>query len=358
MIPVVSYTELDNMFFETLRLAVVEAGYLPDVTSFNTPDRQTNSANYKAAKEALRQASKLTEVFNTGSFEAMGEKTINKVVIVRGSKNIGTIGGWPGTQVVLDKAQWDDGRLWDTYNESDSVENRNADSTFTKSFLPDNSSNIDYQIKLITNNANWDNILSSIIDNVIPQKRFLNTVDDYGNYTDKAVLVRSLGDVNISAFNFMERTFRFRVHDVCIQNPKVLRTNIPVMSTVEFFVWGNPDMSELLVSSDGSIGMTSRKVIGYRDFPVEIHVVDSPSTDMQVLGNGDEILIEYAPNNDGTLTIPYLAGKPVLNPFMIDSYPGDPTRLTLLGDTWDNSAYSVFGAGSVIKLNVSLPLYE
>jgi hypothetical protein len=306
MIQTVTYTEVDAMFYETLRSAVVTAGYIPDVANYpvgkivlnvlgaggtdyvindtftvdggsilatgrvlsvlagvvvtyelltygstyatglhattntlgagigltinvtSVLTAATAATAYEAAKTALRATTMLTEVFNTGSFEAKGEKSINKIVIIRGSDSVGSIGGFPATEFT-----------------SEDVEPYTAETIFTKQFLPDNTENINYEIKIITNDSKWDNILSHIIRNVIPQKRNLFTVDATGNYTTKSVLIVSMGSRNISAFNFIERTYMFQVKDVFIQSPIFIDT-MPAMSTVEYYVYSQPDMTNEL----------------------------------------------------------------------------------------------------------------
>ncbi len=302
MIQTVTYTELDNMFFETLRRAVVAAGLLPDVAAYQAGTPAVNAAAYKAAKTALRATTMLTEVFGVGSFEAKGEKTINKIVIVRGNKNAGSIGGWPATQ----------------YDPSTSLP-LNKNSRFVKSFTPDNSSDIEYEIKLITNDPVWDNALSGIIDTVIPQKRFLFTVADNGAYTTKAVLIMCLGDRNISAYNFIERTFKYTIKDVYIQTGAVLKTNIPVMSTVYYYLYGDEAFTNLLdsggistvdgvaspIPTPGPLAVCTISVI-IVDIPSR---VISPST-TQELSNGVVIFKEYAPGN--SLTVLKVDGTPCL----------------------------------------------
>lgn len=298
MIQTVTYTELDNMLFETLRRAVVGAGYLPDIINYQSGTNAENAAAYKAAKVTLRDSiGVLTEVFGVGSFEAKGEKAINKIVIVRGNKSVGSIGGWPATQ-------------YDVTNGFP----LNSGSLFKKSFLPDNSNDVIYQIKLITNDSNWDNALSAIIDNVIPQKRFLFTVDNTGNYTTKAVLILSMGDNNISAFNFIERTYKFIIKDVFLQIPQVTKVDIPVLSTIDYMLIVN---SNIVDESTVVIPATTSKFD--RSITVWIRTVPNPLLTIPV-GRGLSIPMEYPVGT--TITIDYLEdNNTVQSPIFVSGHP-------------------------------------
>ena len=93
---------------------------------------------------------------------------------------------------------------------------------------------------------------------------------------------------------------------------------------------------------------------------VDVQVVTTPDGTTQRLGNGAVIPLQYALNNDGTLTIPYLGISPavqVLIPFIVN------------GDSYDNVEYDAdttsfdatvarggFAVGNIISFNASLPL--
>lgn len=99
-------------------------------------------------------------------------------------------------------------------------------------------------------------------------------------------------------------------------------------------------------------------IIGWQPGKIVISVRSSPGTEKQVLANGDEILIEYAPNTDETLTIPYLAGKSVLTPFLIDGgiLQGVP-YLSESGKFNISSFGGGFSDGNNIEINASIPIY-
>jgi hypothetical protein len=77
----------------------------------------------------------------------------------------------------------------------------------------------------------------------------------------------------------------------------------------------------------------------------------------QTLANGVTIPLQYAVNDDGTFTMPYLASTPGINlalPFLI----GNQNYDVLLGDggVLDNSAGGGFAVGDTMIFNANLPL--
>ena len=88
-----------------------------------------------------------------------------------------------------------------------------------------------------------------------------------------------------------------------------------------------------------------------------VDVVDP--LDTQVLANGDTIPKQYVVNDDGTITIPYLASYPnivVLVPFMIWNQTFDTITIDYT-DGKINNTNGGFIVGNEIEFNASLPLY-
>jgi hypothetical protein len=104
-----------------------------------------------------------------------------------------------------------------------------------------------------------------------------------------------------------------------------------------------------------------RTVIGWKVCRVDVQVVTTPDGSTQTLGNGEVIPLQYALNNDGTLTIPYLAtvvGIEVLTPFIIDNGVIMNEPYDSATGTFDNSVNGGFIPDvNIISFNASLPLY-
>ena len=89
-------------------------------------------------------------------------------------------------------------------------------------------------------------------------------------------------------------------------------------------------------------------------------LTDTPNpANTQTLANGAVIPLEYAPNLDGTFTMPYLKTTPgiaLLSSFFIDNQPYPDVMLDNVTGVLDNSANGGFGVGDEIRFDASLPL--
>lgn len=110
----------------------------------------------------------------------------------------------------------------------------------------------------------------------------------------------------------------------------------------------------------GTISPPGRTIIGWIVSPFTVEVKTSPDTAItQTLANGDVIPVEYALNTNGTLTIPYLAGYPVLTPFMLDGSPMQSMPYDRATGTFDNSANGGFYPDvNLIAFNASIPVWD
>lgn len=106
---------------------------------------------------------------------------------------------------------------------------------------------------------------------------------------------------------------------------------------------------------------TPTPIIGYiwKVCKVLANIVATPDPAItQTLDNGITIPLQYALNNDGTLTIPYLITTPgmaVLTPVLIDNGVIENMYFNPITGTFDNSANGGFAIGNEIAFNASLP---
>lgn len=102
-----------------------------------------------------------------------------------------------------------------------------------------------------------------------------------------------------------------------------------------------------------------RKIIGWKVCPFTVLLVETPDdSNTQTLRNGDVVPAEYSPNEDGSLTIPYLSsvsGITVLTPMMIGETPYQDVPYS---DGTFGTRYGNFNTGDRITFNASLPLYQ
>lgn len=105
-----------------------------------------------------------------------------------------------------------------------------------------------------------------------------------------------------------------------------------------------------------------RTIYGWRACPIQVVIVSVVNPlNVQILGNGDTIPVEYVLNEDGTLTIPYLISVPgiqVLVPFVLNNNPIGNMPYDSMTGTFNGASISRgFRVGNQISFNASLPVY-
>ena len=73
------------------------------------------------------------------------------------------------------------------------------------------------------------------------ERVYKTTIDNFGAETDKKVLVENTGEVDVSSDDFIEKLTKYTVSDVWLEQPKVLKQNIPPLTSVEYFVYSQPN---------------------------------------------------------------------------------------------------------------------
>lgn len=222
-----SYEELDRTLFEHIRLKVVELNYLPDIALYTTQNA------YKTAKDTLRASlpdKQLIEVYGVGAAENRDEKTVSKIVIDRKSAPRGSLGGWPAT-------------FFEERTVGSSV-------VYDKKMYPDQTRNVRYEIRYITNTAKYARILSEIIDYALGTKKFLNSVNPstLAIDPDKCFYMLLQNEVDVSSNELMEYVFTYEIQDIFLKrlidiapsNPtgegRPILSNIVPLTTVSYYL--------------------------------------------------------------------------------------------------------------------------
>lgn len=209
--------QVDRTLFEYLRLGVVAAGFLPDVTAYGT------AALYTAAKDTLRASladKQLIEIFGVGASESRDEQSSSKIFINRTGFVKGGTGGFPATQ----------------YETIVTGSGPSAVTSFNKYMLPAASKNVRYEVRYITNSVKFDRIIMQLIEDIFGDRGYLKTVEVSGStvtFTGQDILVDQENFVDVSSTDLIERVFYYIVPDVWIQNARVVTANIVPMSTVD-----------------------------------------------------------------------------------------------------------------------------
>lgn len=222
-----TYAEIDRTITDIIRLAAVQAGYLPDITAM------ADAAAYATAKQAVRDSGKqVIEVYGVGTGKSRDEKSINKITIDRKGGEPGTIGGWPSTFFV-----------------SQVIESQTQ---FNKYFYPDQTKNIKYEIRCIGAKAEYYRIMEEIIHDNLGMQKFLVAVDaTTGAPSGKFFYIEQTAEVDVSSADFLETYFQYSVKDVfitaAVAGGKLIRANIVPLTDVEVTVVngdGTPDTGD------------------------------------------------------------------------------------------------------------------
>jgi hypothetical protein len=202
---------IDRTIFELLRLGVVERGKLPDWRAMVGATIQDRQTAYEAAKDAFRANTQLIEVFSIGSAVARGEKTTNRITIARKGQSIGTLGatGLYG----FEKA---------------------SGTTFNKYAFPDSTFHLDYEIRIICTDTEFERIMQDCIVTQLGTRRFLTSVDDLWNFTLQPFETVFTGSVNVSTPDYIEWIFNYKVMDVFISQHDLIAHPLPRLSTISF----------------------------------------------------------------------------------------------------------------------------
>jgi len=232
MVETLTYAEIDRLFFEHLRRNMVTYGRLPDILQYNNAP-----GAWRDAREAIAASGVgLIDVYGDSAEVDKDAKSFSRFVIINKGETPGSVSG-TGT----------------FYFEH--VSGEGAGKIHSKKVNPDISEDIEYEIRVISNNVADDRFMRLVLKNLFGGRRYLTTVDATGNYTEKRALVEYNGSVTMSYMDVIERVYKYTVRDVFIQEHQVIQANIPALSTVNYSLY--------LIPSDDMI---------------EEYIIDNPTT--------------------------------------------------------------------------------
>lgn len=187
----------------------------------------------------------------------------------------------------------------------------------------------------------------------------------YVNETGRNVAIGR--DARVSVSELALRAENYPVRDtnnqVSLKGHLLTWTDISGVQATYEIAWQMPDETTGLIrchlAEYGAVTPPGRLIIGWIAAPIDIQVVTTPDGSTQTLANGDIIPLQYALNNDGTLTIPYLVDRVVLTPFMLDGSPIQDMPYDRETGTFDNSANGGFLPDiNRIAINASIPVWS
>lgn len=219
MISLYTFNEIDRGIFENIRVALVDAGLLPDITQYNTEDDYTTAKRVLSA-QLTSQGKELVELFGVGASHDRDEKTFAKIVINRKTANSGTLGG----AGLFYYEKWLDQQGHDRYR---------------KLAYPEQSRTITYEIRCIAASRSSEVTMTNTLYKVLGQKRSIATVSDNDIINeDKKFFISYNGDIDVSigGDDFLERLFSYIVPDVFLDEANVVNPNIAPMTSVNWCI--------------------------------------------------------------------------------------------------------------------------
>jgi len=204
--------EIDRSIFEKLRKVLVEAGLLPDITLYATPEE------YNAAKDILRETlpdKQLIEIVSIGSSYDRGDKTSAKIIIDRKRESDGSIGAFGVTE-------------YEAYTES-------GEDKFRKVKYPYSTKDVYYEIRFICQSTVKERILFGLFNKSLGNMLLHQGLNEFAQNTEDCFLLKRDTLVNTSAVdNVIEWMYGYTAKDVWVEDKSVLLEGIVPLNTFEF----------------------------------------------------------------------------------------------------------------------------
>lgn len=251
--PFFTYEELDRSMYEYIRIGLVRAGLLPDISLYTT------AASYKAAKDSLRASlagsnKRLVELFGVANMDARDGKTDAKITIDRMGTPIGSMGAFGAYYYSSDNAL--NPTLYNIYG------------------YPDRAIDIVYDVRIISRTTEMERIAHHVVYRNLGVNRYHLSYHPitYVKSVDKYFLLELAVDTNLSTSGMLEILMKYVVRDVFIADGDISdggyitsadqgflldgHTREPVlsgdavrqivpMSTVRFYITPTSDMTNL-----------------------------------------------------------------------------------------------------------------
>lgn len=147
--------DVERSLFESIRLILVEHGYLPDITQFTDDDAGVLAWN-TAIQTVIANKGFCIELFGSSSSQKKYEKKIPRMVILPKRFIPGDLGSGP-----------------------EALYEPTLDNKFTKLRQADRTSEYQYEIALISNSAKQDRIMHSVLKVAIPSRGYVNFYKPY-----------------------------------------------------------------------------------------------------------------------------------------------------------------------------------
>ncbi len=213
MTTLLTYEEIDRAIYEQLRLAVVAAGFLPDITLYNTQNA------WIAARNALRTSlpdGQLIDVFGVGAADDRDEYTLSKFIINRTDETNGNIaaGGY----------EWE----------------RNGN-VFKEQYTPQYSTDITYEVLFNAPNTRYERIMSNIMNATFSKIKQLSACNEDGTFDQtKKFYIKLFQKFDNSVAQYTQKTYIFRVEAVFLLTETTsIIENISSITSIDFKIYAH-----------------------------------------------------------------------------------------------------------------------
>lgn len=184
--------------------------------------------------------------------------------------------------------------------------------------------------------------------------------ESYGEpYPDTVISKTARITVSELALNALNYPVRNNAGKVAMKGHRVTYTDISGEQAVYKVTEQYPNaLTGLIRLQLGEYVMSAppgRTIIGWKPCAIYLTIVETPDGSTQELINGDTIPTQYALNEDGTLTVPYIAGYNVLTVFMYSGFPIANIPYDMGTGTFTNP--SGFSLGAECGFDAVIPIF-
>jgi len=213
---------VERSIFHSIRLELVDKGYLPDITLF--PDTDQGVIDYNNALKAIATIQGyVIEIFNNSSPHAKNMQRVPRIVFVPGQFLPGSLGGSPDRQY--------------TVNNSDPLK----PGFFQASIQPPQTSDFNFEIYLLAKEARQIRIMLSVIALALPKRGYIPLY----NEADKKIFIRQISyrSQPDATYGVNEHIYMYQVQDIFETEPQIMGRLIAPISeiTVDTQIGDNPD---------------------------------------------------------------------------------------------------------------------
>jgi len=195
---------VERSIYERIRLELVDKGYLPDITLYNS-NTALNQTDWEAAMATIRTTMGFCiELFGAGSYEKNDDKKVPRIVIDSGFFSEGTLGGDQTTYFQLA----DDNLSYEAYKR------------------PPQASQLDLNIHVVASSTKEIRIVQAVLGLALQTRGYLplyteipNEIQETGNFFYKRA---GVADLPQTEEGVLEKIFRYVIDDVYEVEPIAL----------------------------------------------------------------------------------------------------------------------------------------